>query len=78
MLTDADLIAIGMIATETTIAEVVVHALVLDHQTADTTDHMATVVMMDTATTTVDATVAEEAEAAVREEARTPEMAHHH
>ena len=43
MLTDADPVALGMIVAATTTAEVAVHAPVLDHQTADTIDHMATV-----------------------------------
>ena len=73
MLTDADLVAIGM--TETTTAEVVAHALALGPQMADTTDHM--VAMMDIAEDAA-TTAVEEAEAAARGEARIAEMAHHH
>lgn len=86
MLTDADLVAIGMahtttlVAMETTTAGVDVLALVLDPQATDITDNRVTIVMVDTATTTVDAatTIAVEAEVAVQEEARRAEMAHLH
>lgn len=73
MLTDVDLVAIGM--TETTTVEVVAHALALGPPMADTTDHM--VATMDTAEGAA-TTAVEEVEAAVQEEARIAEMSHHH